>query len=340
MAEARDAEIAAFIAAAGWSGAALRPLAGDASARRYFRLSRGGDRAVLMDADPARGEAVGPFLAVGDWLAARGYSAPRVLAREPGRGLLLLEDLGDALFARLLADEQSREAELYRAATDFLADLHGYPPPPFLKAGDGAALAELVAILPDWYLAGMDAPVTDAALALPGLIADLHADLVRAAPVTALRDFHAENLIWLPERPGVARIGLLDFQDAFAADPAYDLASLLQDARREVSPETESACLRHYVAARGLEQGGFLSVYALMGAQRALRILAVFARLCMAAAKPHYLDHAPRVWASLHRNLAHPALDGLARAVADGVPAPTPERLERIKAKCGRHQAR
>ncbi|MBS0563613.1 MAG: phosphotransferase [Proteobacteria bacterium] len=340
MAEGRDADIAAFIAAAGWSGAAIRPLAGDASARRYFRLARGPESAVLMDADPARGEAVGPFLAVGDWLAARGYSAPRVLARDPARGLLLLEDLGDALFARIVAGEPRREADLYRAATDFLADLHRHRPPPFLKAGDGPALAELVAILPDWYLAGMDAPVTDAALALPGLIADLHAGLVGAPPVAALRDFHAENLIWLPDRQGVARIGLLDFQDAFAADPAYDLVSLLQDARREVSAGIQAACLRAYVAARGLDERRFLPAYALMGAQRALRILAVFARLCMAGAKPQYLDHAPRVWASLQRNLAHPALARLARAVADGVPAPTPERLERIKAKCGRHQAR
>ena len=334
MTDPRPTEIAVFLQRAGWADATLRPLAGDASARLYARLTRGRDSAVLMDADPRRGEQVGSFLAVGGWLSAQGYSAPHVLAQDPDRGLLLLEDLGDALFARLVAEEPACEAPLYRAATGFLADLHRHRPPAFLAAGDGPALAALVAILPDWYLAGMDAPAS-AAQALPGLIAALYADLVQAAPVVSLRDFHAENLIWLPERPGPAQVGLLDFQDAFVADPCYDLASLLQDARRDVAPATETACLRAYMDAKGLEERDFLPVYVLMGAQRALRILAVFARLCLAGGKPHYLAHAPRVWAYLQRDLAHPALHRLAQAVKAAVPEPTPERLDRIKRKCG-----
>lgn len=335
MSDGRKVEIAGFLAAAGWAGAGSHPLAGDASARTYARLTRGTDSAVLMDAGPGGQAQVGPFLTVGGWLAAQGYSAPKVLARDEPAGLLLLEDLGDALFARLVAEDPARELPLYRAATDFLSDLHRHRPPAFLKPGDGPALAALVAILPDWYLAGMDAPATPAALALPGLIEALHADLARSAPVVSLRDFHAENLIWLPDRAGPARVGLLDFQDAFAADPAYDLVSLLQDARRDVSPETEQACLRAYLEAMGLDEGRFGAVYALIGAQRALRILAIFARLCMAGGKPRYLDLAPRVWACLQRDLAHPALKRLAQTVEVALPPPTPERLERIRKKCG-----
>ena len=335
MAEDRAQHITGFLTAAGWGGAGIEPLAGDASARRYLRLRRGPESAVLMDADPARAGRVGPFLAMGGWLAAQGYSAPTVLAADESHGLLLLEDLGDGLFARLVAQDPARELPLYQAATGFLADLHRHPPPAFLAAGDGAALADLVAVLPDWYLAGVDAPITPSALALPGMIATLYGQLARAAPVVSLRDFHAENLIWLPGRVGVAQIGLLDFQDAFVTDPAYDLASLLQDVRRDVPATTEAACLHAYITANGLEEGLFLPIYALLGAQRALRILAIFARLCMADGKPHYLDYAPRVWSYLQRNLAHPALSGLAQMIAVALPEPTAARRERIREKCG-----
>lgn len=340
MADIRARQITKFLTATGWGGASIEPLAGDASARRYLRLRRGPERAVLMDADPAQAEQVGPFLAVGGWLTAQGYSAPAVLAADEHHGLLLLEDLGDGLFARLAARDPARELPLYQAATGFLADLHRHPPPDFLAAGDGVALADLVAILPNWYLAGMDAPITPAALALPGMIATLYDQLAHAVPVVSLRDFHAENLIWLPGRVGVAQVGLLDFQDAFVTDPAYDLASLLQDARRDVAVATEAACLHAYIAAKDLQESLFLPVYALMGAQRALRILAIFARLCMAGGKPHYLDYAPRVWSYLQRNLAHPALGGLAEIIAAAVPEPTAARRERIRGKCGTIQRR
>jgi len=340
MNSGRDAQIAAFLAASGWGGCLAEPLAGDASARRYLRLRRGPDRAVLMDADPRRGEQVQPFLAMGGWLRAQGYSAPAVLAADAPLGLLLLEDLGDGLFARLVAANPGCEAQLYQAATGFLADLHRQTPPGFLAAGDGPALAELVAILPDWYLMGMDAPVTPAALMLPDTVAALYDQLAEGPPVVSLRDFHAENLIWLPDRAGVARVGLLDFQDAFVTDRAYDLASLLQDARRDVSTATEAACLRAYIAATGRDETTFRAVYALMGAQRALRILAVFARLCMAGGKPHYLDYAPRVWSYLQRNLAHAALGPLAQIIAVAVPEPTAARCERVREKCGTIQTR
>lgn len=334
MAEARLRQIDTFLTGCGWGTATRSALAGDASARRYFRLHRAGGTAVLMDADPARGERVDRFLQVGHWLRAQGYSAPKVLAEEVAQGFLLLEDLGDDLVARLVAKDPGLERPLYLATTAFLADLHRHPPPDFLAAGDARALSALLGFVTEFYLPGMDAPVTDAALRIAPLVGDLFDRLDDGSRALSMRDFHAENLIWLPERAGVARAGLLDFQDAFATHPAYDLVSLLQDARRDVSLATEAACIAAYCGKKGLEQSRFLPIYALLGAQRALRILAIFARLSMVGGKPQYLAHAPRVWAALQRNLSHPALTDLARAVHEGLPEPTPERLQRIRQKC------
>ncbi len=332
------ADLAArFLADAGWGDADRRALAGDASARRYERLVRGAERAVLMDAAPERGESTEAFTRMARWLLSHGYSAPEILAEEHSTGFLLIEDLGDALFARLIAREPSREPELYCAATDFLADLHRHPPAPFVPPLDVAALAELVALTPRWYLPGIGTDPNEAADALPGLIAELYAQLADDGTVTSLRDFHAENLIWLPDRAGSARVGLLDFQDAVAAHPAYDLVSLLQDARRDVARETEAAMIRRYLAATGAEEARFATVYALLGAQRALRILGVFARLALHFGKPGYLDYMPRVWGYLERSVAHPDLASLHETVRAALPEPTPARIQRIKDQCGQY---
>lgn len=331
MSDPRQARTETFLRDCGWAGAARAPLAGDASARRYVRLDRGDRRAVLMDADPERGERVGPFLAVAAFLRGRGYSAPEVLAADEAAGLVLLEDFGDALFARTIAAEPAREMPFYRLATDFLADLHHHEPPAFVAAADGAALGALVELLGDFYLSAADLPAGGAA-AIAARIAALHDRLAAGARVLALRDFHAENLVWLPDREGVRQVGLLDFQDAIATHPAYDLVSLLQDARRDVAPEVEQACLSAYVARKGLDQSRFAAVYALLGAQRALRILAVFARLSLRDGKARYLDLMPRVWCHLLRNLAHPELADLRRAVLAAVPAPDADLRSRMRA--------
>lgn len=326
----RERDITTFLAGAGWDAAHRAPLAGDASARRYQRLSLGAQTAVLMDAPPERGEDTRRFDLVDGWLCDRGYSAPRILAKDHAKGLLLLEDLGDALVARLLGSAPDRERTIYAAATDFLADLHRHPPPAFAAALDGPALAELTALTPEWYLRGIGAPSSAAADTLPGLVRRLHDRLNDAAPVLSLRDFHSENLIWLPDRAGHARLGLLDFQDAVAAHPTYDLVSLLQDARRDLGHGTEQAMIARYAAARGIEMDDFTAIYALLGAQRALRIVGVFARLALRDRKTHYLAFLPRVWAALERNLTHPALAELASAVRAGLPEPTTERIARL----------
>ena len=200
----RAAEIADFLAAEGWGDAVRAPLAGDASARRYERLRRAGAPAILMDVPPDSGLVVGPFLAVDAWLRAAGFSAPAVLAADEARGLVLLEDLGDDLFARLCAAAPGREAGLYAAAVDLLADLQRLPPP----AGawtpppyDLAFLLREARLALEWYLpaaTGAAAPA-DLAAEYEALAAAAFAPFATPA-VAVYRDFHAENLIWLPER--------------------------------------------------------------------------------------------------------------------------------------------
>lgn len=320
--------IAAFLGAAGWAQAQVTPLAGDASARRYLRLSDGPRRAVLMD-DPPPGSLARYVLMTG-WLRARGFHAPEILAQDSDAGLLLLEDLGDGLMARVLADDPAAAPALYARVTDLLVDLAGHRPPAELAALDGPELAAQVGLLNDWYAPAVGAPGAAAGVgpAIAALWAALCAD---TPPVTSLRDFHAENLIVLPG----GGLGLLDFQDAVAAHPAYDLASALQDARRDVAPEIEAACLARFAAATGAEPERFAAAYALMGAQRGLRIMGIFTRLCLRDGKPRYLAFLPRVWAGVARDLAHPALAPLAQALAD-LPPPTAALIERIAAQCAR----
>lgn len=326
---------ARFLEAAGWGAAAARPLAGDASARRYERLTGGpgGAGAVLMDSDPARGEDPRPFLAVTDYLRGRGFSAPKVLAAEPEAGFVLLEDLGDALFARVCAAEPAAEAELYAAAVDLLAELQaeaapeaigGWAVPPY----DAAVLEREAMLVLDWYLG---APSPDLRAAFAARLAEATASVEPARGALVLRDYHAENLIWLPERRGSARVGLLDYQDALRGHGAYDLISLTEDARRDTSGALREAMTARFAAATGADREALDAAAAALAAQRNLKIFGIFARLCRRDGKPQYLDLLPRVWEHLQRDLAHPALSGLAE-VCRALPAPTAELRARLRA--------
>jgi aminoglycoside/choline kinase family phosphotransferase len=328
------AQIADFLHHSGWEGALRTALAGDASARRYERLHRGRDTAVLMIAPP--GEEVHRFQRVDDWLLRNGFSAPRIHAVRAEAGLMLLEDFGDEVLARRLARQPEAEPQYYAAITDFLLELHRLPPPDFAAPLDGPGLGALVDLTSQWY------PLREAPAAgeLSALVATLYAELDPLPPVLSLRDFHAENVIWLPARAGSARLGLLDFQDAVATHPAYDLVSALQDARRDVSPALEAAQRLHYATARGLHPDRFARAYALLGAQRALRILGIFARLCLCHGKPQYLALMPRVWGSLQRNLSHDGIAPLRRAVDAALAPPDDAVLERMTQECGRHPMR
>ena len=295
-----------FLAASGWEGAEILPLAGDASFRRYFRVVDGGRSAVLMDAPPPH-EDPRPFVDVAEWLASVGLTAPQILARDLDKGLLLLGDFGDWRLREFLDEDPSRELELYELATDVLIHLHRHAPMPGLKPHGLDQWIEELKLFTDWYCPAVGADVdADSYLsAWTEVLGPVAADGL--SPVTVLRDYHAENVMLVEGRQGVAHFGLLDFQDALAGHPAYDLASVLEDARRDVAPEVERAMIDRYLAATGhgetLERG-----YWALAAQRNTRILGVFTRLWKRDNKPHYRQFQPRMWGLLERDLAQPHL--------------------------------
>ena len=295
-----------FLAASGWAGAQILPLAGDASFRRYFRIVDGARTAVLMDAPPPH-EVPRPFIEVVEWLIGRGLSAPEILARDLDRGLLLLGDFGNVRLRETLDADPAREAELYGLATDVLIHLHDHPPMAGLKQHGLDQWLDEVALFTDWYCPAVGANVDTGAYqaAWREVLEPVGNDGL--GPVTVLRDYHAENIMLVEGRSGIAHFGLLDFQDALAGHPAYDLASVLEDARRDVPLEIEHAMIDRYVAATGQGEA-FERAYWALAAQRNTRILGVFTRLWKRDGKPGYRRFQPRMWGLLERDLAHPNL--------------------------------
>ncbi len=316
----RAARIDAFLGDAGWGGAVRAPLAGDASSRRYLRLARGADRAVLMDAPPATCGSQAPFLRMARHLRGLGLAAPECLASDDAAGLHLIEDLGDVVAAGAIASDPAIEREIYATATDILVTLQGAPCPAWAARYGPAEMA--AAIRPAWeQYRGEGDPPSAGWRALEAALGALIAE--HDMPTVLIhRDYHAENLVWRPECCGLARLGLLDFQDALAGHPAYDLASLLQDARRDVDPAIEDEMIARFAAARALDEDRLRAAYAVQATQRHLRILGIFARLARERGKPGYLRLVPRVWRDLMRNLDHPALASLRPMVTDLIPAP------------------
>ena len=349
-----------FLVRAGLGEAARQPLAGDASTRNYERLTPagGGASLIFMDQPPAMESLVCPpaaspaerlalgynaasrlaagsidaFVATAGYLHGRGLSAPQVIAFDADAGLALLEDLGDDLYAHMI-EHGEPELPLYEAAVDAQVHLHAEAPPTVLTA-EGAswpllaydALALKVGtdtFLEFWpRFAGLPA-FDDAAVAdWEAQWAPVFARGEAGAAVFTHRDFHAHNLVWLPQRAGAARVGLLDFQDALRAHPAWDLTHLLQDARRDVSPQLEGAMLDRYLAARPeVDRESFLADYRALAASNAARILGrVFARQALAG-RDQYRAYMPRTWRYLERDLASPGLEGLKAWFDRHVPA-------------------
>lgn len=349
----REEQARAFAVQAGWGDARVEALPGDASTRRYFRLSRGDRAAMLMDqprgvetascppdASEAERSALGynamarlagpdcrPFAAVSAFLGSCGLSAPAILAHDYGPGFLLIEDFGHGRMADLIA-AGAPEAGFYETAVDALAHLHRTPAPRALPVPGGgemrllaydtlAMLAE-VKLLTEWFYpaaTGRALPA-DAAAAFEAAWRAALGQLKVTAPVVILRDYHAENIMWLEPRAGVRRAGLLDFQDALAGSPAYDLISLTEDARREVSADLSEAMMARYIARRRADEAGFDAdsfrfAAALLAAQRNTKIVGIFARLWKRDGKPRYTQYLPRMWRYLARDLSHPALSGL-----------------------------
>ncbi|HEY3813307.1 MAG TPA: phosphotransferase [Caulobacteraceae bacterium] len=357
MAE-REAIKAAFLEYAGLGGLERRPLPGDASTRRYERLVRpDGSTLMLMDAPPSAESTpcsphaspeerqaagynalarlaagrVDAFAAAAGYLKSNGLSAPEILALDADQGLAVTEDLGEGVYARLI-EQGGDEHELYFAAIDALASLHGRTPPQVLSAKgaewpllayDDLALKTGADLFVAWY-PKFDPRLNVDDMAIEeweALWAPIRERGEAGATVFAHRDYHAENLLWLPERSGAARVGMVDFQDALRAHPAWDLHSLLQDARRDVSPELEAAALDRYFAQRPeTERERFLDDYAALAALNEARILGIFARLIVRDGKPRYRAFMPRMWRHLNRNLERPGMEGLRMWFKEHVP--------------------
>lgn len=322
----RHAEIENFLASAGWAGADHVTLAEDASFRRYERVTRSGERAVLMDAPPGK-EDVAPFLLIARKLSELGFSAPGILAEDSAAGFLLLEDLGDATFTRLL-DAGEPAAPLYEMAADVLIDLHTRPPVEAIPSGlapySDALMVTEAALLTEWYLpasSGRDVP-GDVGAAYRDLWAGL-LPLARDVPDTlVLRDFHVDNLIRIDGREGRAACGLLDFQDAVAGPVSYDFVSLVEDARRDVDDDLRAALRHRYLAAfADLSPDAFDTSCAILGAQRHCKVLGIFTRLRDRDGKDGYLHHVPRLWRLLERAVEHPALAPLKAWLDTHIPA-------------------
>jgi hypothetical protein len=345
----REAEKAAFLAANGLGDARRERLAGDASTRLYERLHRAGKPSLIFmdqppnaetapcppDATPDQRRALGynasarlaagrveAFVACATYLRGRGLSAPEVVAADAPAGLAVLEDLGDDLYARLI-EAGGDETPPYDGAIDALAHLHAEPPPAKL-VGPGAEWPLLVyddlalqtggLMFLEWWpkFAGQPAFSHQAAAEWEALWAPIRARGVAGAEVFCHRDYHAENLIWLPDRPGIRKVGLLDFQDALRAHPAWDLSMLLHDGRRDVSPERETASLERYLAARPqVDRERFLADYHGLGAMNSARILFIFARQVAGFGRPRYAAFMPRMWRYLDRCLEAPELEPL-----------------------------
>jgi aminoglycoside/choline kinase family phosphotransferase len=354
----REVEKAAFLASAGLSEARREPLTGDASTRRYERLhTPGGTSLIFMDQPPALESAPCPpdatpaeraaagynalarlaagrvdaFVATAGWLREQGLSAPQIVAADAPHGLAVLEDLGDDLFARLIENGHD-EAPLYEGAIEALVRMHATPPPAVLTY-DGAswplltydevALATAEALFATW-LPKLQPALTFDAGALAEW-AEIWAPIRRrgeaGAAVFCHRDYHAENLIWLPDRTGPARVGLLDFQDALKAHPAWDMSMLLHDARKDVSPDIEERSLARYFDMKPeVDRGQFTADFHALGALNVVRILGIFSRLVVRDAKPRYAAFMPRLWGYLDRCVADPQLADLKAWMARHVP--------------------
>jgi aminoglycoside/choline kinase family phosphotransferase len=355
----REALRVDFLKASGLGDAVRAPLPGDASTRRYERLTLPAGRSLmLMDQPPAaetrpcdpawtpeqrRAEGwnatarlsagrIEAFAAVAAHLRSLGLSAPEIVAVDAANGLAVLEDFGDDLFARVI-ERGEPEEPLYLAAVGALAALHEAATPETLNgpagpwpllAYDAVALKGGADLFVEW-LPRLEPTLrfTDQALAdWDAAWAPVIADAERAATVMAHRDYHAENLIWLPQREGAARVGMIDFQDAVRAHPSWDLHSLLQDARRDVSPELEARALDHYFSLRPqVDREPFMRAYAALAALNEARILGVFARLIVRDGKPRYRQFMPRMWVHLTANLARPGLEAVRDWFAAHVPS-------------------
>ena len=309
------AAAADFLTQNGWDKAVLAPVAGDASFRRYFRVRDGERRAILMDAPPPH-EDPRPFINIAEYLKASGFAAPEIYARDLAHGLVLLEDFGEQRMREHLDYHPEDEDAIYRQAVDLLRELHAVPAAS-LPAYDQAQYLREANLLTEWYCPAQKLDVD--AKSFDAIWRSILEPVIAAQnpPVTVMRDYHAENIMLLED----GGFGLLDFQDALIGHPAYDLVSMLQDARRDVSDELEQRMLTYYLADHSeADADTFRSHYAILGAQRNTKIIGIFTRLSVRDGKQRYLDFMPRMWRLLEKDLQHPALKPIADWFDEHIP--------------------
>ncbi|MEX0695710.1 MAG: phosphotransferase [Rhodospirillales bacterium] len=313
-----------FLANAGWAGAQVSILAADASFRSYYRVRLNDRVCVLMDAPPPD-EDIRPFVQIAGYLAQLGFSAPKILAEDTRRGFLLLEDLGDDTFTQVL-ESGGDPQQLYDSAVDTLVHLHelssASTAPAETPAYDMSRLMAEVMLFIDWYLPAIGVEISKPAHeAYDTAWRTVFAEIAERRETLVLRDFHVDNLMWLPGRAQTARCGLLDFQDALIGARAYDLMSLIEDARRDIEPKRADRLVARYVAACGdVRENALRRDIAILGAGRHAKVIGIFTRLCRRDGKAQYLGHIPRVWRLLERSLGHPDLAPVAGWFTENVP--------------------
>ncbi len=320
MSNNRQLEIEKFVAD-NCSQYSLCHLAGDASFRRYIRINCSSGSFMLMDAPPDK-EDVRPFMAVCNYLRASGYSAPQIISANEQLGLLLLEDLGDDSFSRLLRVDCAPEEEYYRLAVAVLADWQKMNNSLNLPEYDHKILLTEASLFSNWFLPQIINSADLAALQAEyeALWRELLADAPLVTSCFTHRDYHADNLMWLPRRAGIKKLGLLDFQDALYGDPAYDLVSLLEDARRDVDESLAMRMIDYYHTISADDKERFSAAYAVLAAQRNSKIIGIFTRLAVRDGKEHYLKLLPRVWQHLLRDIEHPSLRKLSAWINKYIP--------------------
>lgn len=332
MCSERSAARQTFLAEYDLDTVDLTPIAGDASARRYWRLQSAFGPSVLMDADPAKGENTQRFHDLANFLIEQGFRAPQVFAADHINGFLICEDFGDQLLARLVQSDRDQERNYYRHAVDMLLALSNIPVPEFVENYDSAGMARAIDLaFLEYAFVVQGTDDTDFLESVMTRLLNILNALPSKAPVLSLRDCHAENLFVLPTEHSTD-IGLIDFQDAVATHPIYDLSSLLRDVRRDVSSEVEIELVHAFGAAQSWDHEELWAAYSVLTFQRNLRILGIFSKLSRLRPNSDYLSFMPRVWRHVTFGLAHPVFDGFRDEFLMQFPAPTPENLRRLKA--------
>ena len=300
----------------------------DASNRKYLRLTKGNKTVILMDSNPKKNEPVNNFIYFTNFLRKHHFSAPKIYDSDIPNGLLLLEDLGARNFADILKVKPKVETNIYKEAVNQLIMIQSKETPKQAKPYSTEILIEEALLFTEWYLGETNS--SRLSTQFTSLLTPLLKKIDQTKPTLVLRDFHAENLIWMNSRKNFKRVGLLDYQDALIGHPAYDIASLLKDARRDVSIEVRDIMTNHYLEKTKHNKDLFLRDYSILSAQRNLKIIGIFSRLSIRDKKKNYVKLIPRVWKNLENDFMHPDLKNLSKFINAVAPYPNVKILKTL----------